>query len=159
MASVVSDEILSAPVTFTEAEGVASRFLGAVAPREVATVGSLANDLGMKPLLVARAVSELRGESDRELVAAIKRNDYLISKVGTARLSAEAAAGDRRLMDKFWRSTDPLGVYRPGDMWYVDENHKWMPYFPILILVPTALLILVPLAGWVISLQGAIGRP
>jgi hypothetical protein len=108
----------------------------------------------MKPLLVARAVSELRGESDRELVAAIKRNDYLISKVGTARLSAEAAAGDRRLMDKLWRSTDPLGVYR-----YVDENHKWMPYFPILILVPTALLILVPLAGWVISLQGAIGRP
>jgi hypothetical protein len=159
MASLVSDEILSTPVTFTEAEGVASRFLGAVAPREVATVGSLANDLGMKPLMVARAISELRGESDGELVAAIRRNDCLISKVGTARLSAEALAGDRRLMDTFWRQNDPLGVYRPGDMWYVDENHKWLPYFPILILVPTALLVLVPLAGWAISLLGAIGRP
>jgi hypothetical protein len=159
MASLVSDEILSTPVSMAEADGVASRFLGSVAPREVVTVGSLADDLGMKPLMVARAVSELRGESDRELVAAIKRNDFLIKKLGTARLSAEVVAGDRRLMDKFWRNNDPLGVYRPGDMWYVDENHKLMPYFPILILVPTALLVLVPLVGWVMSLLGMSGRP
>ena len=159
MASLVSDEILSTPVSLAEADGVASRFLGTVAPREVVTVGSLADDLGMKPLMVARAVSELRGESDRELVAAIKRNDFLIKKLGTARLSAEVVAGDRRLMDKFWRNNDPLGVYRPGDMWYVDENHKLMPYFPILILVPTALLVLVPLVGWVMSLLGMSGRP
>ncbi|MDH4387552.1 MAG: hypothetical protein QE269_02365 [Fimbriimonas sp.] len=159
MASLVSDEILSAPVSHAEADKVASRFLSSIAPREVATVGSLAEELGMKPLLVARAVSELRGDSDQELVTAIKQNDFLIKKLGTARLSAEVVSGDRRLMDKFWRNNDPLGVYRAGDMWYVDENHKWMPYFPILILVPTALLVLVPLAGWVMSLLGMSGRP
>lgn len=159
MASLVSDEILSAPVSHAEAGKVASRFLAAFTPREVVTVGSLAEELGMKPLMVARAISDLRGDSDRELVAAIKRNDFLIKKLGTARLSAEVVSGDRRLMDKFWRNNDPLGVYRPGDMWYVDENHKLMPYFPILILVPTAVLVLVPLAGWVMSLLGMSGRP
>ena len=106
----------------------------------------------MKPLLVARAVSELRGESDHELVAAIKRNDYLIKKLGTARLTAEVVSGDRRLMDKFWRNNDTLGVLRPGDMWYVDEHSKWMPYFPILILLPFALLVIVPIVGGFLDL-------
>lgn len=158
MDSLVSDEILSAPVSADEADAVAAWFLGSVPRRNSMTMGSVAEDLGMKPLLVARAVSEIRGDSDRELAAAIKRNDFLIGRLGTARLSPEVVSGDRRLLDKFWRHNDPLGVYRPGDMWYVDENHKWMPYFPILILVPTALLVLVPLVGWFWSLLRTLGR-
>jgi hypothetical protein len=39
-------------------------------------------------------------------------------------------------------------------MWYVDENHKWMPYFPILILVPAAALLAVPLVGSLLRLLG-----
>lgn len=156
--AMVSDEILFAPVSAEEAKEVAARYLGSIQPREVTTISSVADDLGMKPLLVARTVSELRGESDGELVAAIKRNDFLIKKLGTARLSPEAVAGDRRLMDKFWRSNDPLGVLRPGDMWYVDENHKWIRYFPILILLPTFVLMLVPLMGWMLSILQTQGR-
>jgi len=152
--SLVSDQILDAPVSKSEATQVASQFLGNVSDQSSFTIGSLAADLGMKPLLVARVISDLRGGSDPELDHAIKHNDFLIKKLGTARLSAEVVAGDRRLLDKFWRNNDPLGVYRPGDMWYVDENHKWMPYFPILILVPAAALLAVPLVGSLLRLLG-----
>lgn len=152
--ALVSDEILFAPVSTDEAKEVASRYLGSLELREVTTIGSMAEDLQMKPMLVARAVSDIRGDTDRELVAAIKRNDFLIKKLGTARLSAEVVSGDRRLFDKFWRNNDPLGVLRPGDMWYVDEHHKWMPYFPILILAPLAVLVIVPLVGGFLSFLG-----
>lgn len=149
---MVSDEILNAPVSSAEAEVVARRYMGSLGERATLTIGSVAEDLGMKPLLVARAISEERRGEDLELVAAIKRNDFLIARVGTARLSPEVVAGDRRLFDKFWRNNDPLGVYRPGDMWYVDEHLPWMPYFPFLILVPAAVLALVPLVGFVLRL-------
>jgi hypothetical protein len=144
----VSDDILNSAVLPEEVDAVSRQIMMELPGGSIHSVGTLADGLGMKPLLVARRVLELRGGTDTELASAIDRNDFLIKKLGTARLSAEMVAGDRRLMDKFWRNNDPLGVYRPGDMFYVDDNHPWMPYFPILILAPSALLALVVTFGF-----------
>ena len=50
--------------------------------------------------------------------------------------------------EKFWRNNDPLGVYQPGDMFYVDDNHPWMPFFPVLILAPTCFVLFLVFVAW-----------
>lgn len=113
-----------------------------VAPQSF-TVSAFAEGFGLKPMLVARTLSDYRRE-DTNLSSLIATNEFLIKNFGKKRYSREFVEGRMLTMDRFWRNNDPLGVYRPGDMFYVDDNHPWMKLFPFLILVPTmaALLLL-----------------
>lgn len=104
-------------------------------PREI-SVEKFAHNFRLKPMLVARTLSELRPE-DNSLRSLISTNEFLIKTFGKKRLTKESVEGAMVITHKFWRNNDPLGVYKPGDMFYVDDNHPWMPYFPILILAPT----------------------
>lgn len=105
------------------------------------TVQQFADSYGLMPMLVARTLSEARPE-DNSLRSLIATNEFLIKTFGKKRISREAVEGDLLKMDKFWRSNDPLGVYRPGDLFYVDDDHPWRDFFPLLILVPTAIALL-----------------
>ena len=100
------------------------------------SVGDFARIYGFMPMMVARHVAEYR-QNDSSLNALISTNEFLIKNFGKKRLSHEFVEGTLRKSDKFWRNNDPLGVYQPGDMFYVDDNHPWRDYFPLLILVPT----------------------
>ncbi len=152
---LVSDELLNEAVLPEEVRVVAAALQAPHDGSLIHTVGSLADALCAKPLRVANVLLEHRGQDDR-LKALVDQNEFLIKKLGSARLSAEVVAGDRRLLDKFWRNNDPLGVYKPGDMFYVDEHHKMMPFFPVLVLVPAAILALVPLAGLALKFIGKL---
>lgn len=105
------------------------------------SVQQFADSYGLMPMLVARTLSEARPE-DNSLRSLIATNEFLIKTFGKKRISREAVEGDLLKMDKFWRSNDPLGVYRPGDLFYVDDDHPWRDFFPLLILVPTAIALL-----------------
>jgi hypothetical protein len=111
------------------------------------TVESFSQSFGLMPMLVARTLSDARPE-DHSLSSLIATNEFLIKTLGKSRLSRSTVEGGFIKIDKFWRNNDPLGVYKPGDMFYVDDNHPWMPYFPLLILVPSALLTLLLMLLW-----------
>ena len=108
-------------------------------PRGI-SVENFAHNFRLKPMLVARSLSDLRPE-DNSLKSLIATNEFLIKTFGRKRLSREAVEGAMVVTHKFWRNNDPLGVYKPGDMFYVDDNHPWMPYFPVLILAPSAFVL------------------
>jgi hypothetical protein len=112
-----------------------------------ATVGELAVANEVKPMRIAQELVELR-PNDSTLRDLVRTSETLILKYGTSHLSPEAVAESLKPSDKFWRNHDPLGVYRPGDMFYVDHNDKMARYYPVLILVPTAAAILIPLLIW-----------
>lgn len=101
------------------------------------SVSDFSRVYGFMPMMVARHVADYR-RNDSSLNTLISTNEFLIKNFGKKRLSHEFVEGTLRKSDKFWRSNDPLGVYQPGDMFYVDDNHPWRDYFPLLILVPTA---------------------
>lgn len=101
------------------------------------SIGMFSQSLGLKPMLVARTLSDLRPE-DQSLRSLISTNEFLIKTFGKGRISRNMVEGGYIKTEKFWRNNDPLGVYQPGDMFYVDDNHPWMSFFPILILAPTA---------------------
>lgn len=105
------------------------------------TVAQFAANNGVKPLLVARVLSSLRPD-DEQLPRLINSTEFVIKNFGKKRLSREIVEGDVRRLDKFWRSNDPLGVYQPGDMFYVDDNHPWRQHFPVLILLPLGIVLL-----------------
>ena len=109
-------------------------------PRDV-TIEEFSQNFRLMPMLVARTLSGIRPE-DHSLQSLIKTNEFLILTFGKSRLSRSAVEGGFMKTDKLWRNNDPLGVYQPGDMFYVDDNHPWMPIFPWLILAPSAFLTL-----------------
>lgn len=111
------------------------------------TVESFSQSFGLMPMLVARTLSHVRPE-DHSLSSLIATNEFLIKTFGKSRVSRNTVEGGFIKIDKFWRNNDPLGVYKPGDMFYVDDNHPWMPYFPLLILVPSAFLTLLLMLMW-----------
>lgn len=117
------------------------------------TVQEFASNHGLMPMLVARTLSELRPE-DNSLQSLVSTNEFLIKTFGKKRISREAVEGDLLKMDKFWKSNDPLGIYRPGDLFYVDDNHPWRNYFPILILAPTAILTFIVAFGGFLHFLG-----
>jgi hypothetical protein len=116
-------------------------------PRE-STIGDFAQDFQVMPMLVARTLLDARPE-DQSLRSIVATNEFLIKTFGKSRVGREVVEGGYVKMDKFWRNNDPLGVYRPGDMFYVDDNHPWMPYFPLLILAPSAFLTFLLFVAWV----------
>jgi len=114
------------------------------------TIQQFAEQNGFMPMLVARTLAEHR-HNDNSLNSLIATNEFLIKTFGKNRLSREAVEGDLMKMDKFWRHNDPLGVYQPGDMFYVDDNHPWRQVFPILILAPTAFVLILFLLAYVLQ--------
>jgi hypothetical protein len=100
-----------------------------------------ADYIEIKPMLVARKLAEIRPE-DQVLLSLIEQIEREIKYFGRNRIPNEVMEGIPAMSALRPREHDPLGVYRPGDMWYVDENHAWARYFPVLILVPISLLIL-----------------
>lgn len=115
------------------------------------TVQQFAKRNGLMPMLVARTLAEYR-ETDHSLNSLIATNEFLIKSFGKNRLSREFVEGTLVKADKFWRHNDPLGVYQPGDMFYVDDNHPWRQIFPILILAPTAFVLLLFLIASIIKM-------
>ena len=103
-------------------------------------IGHFSESFQLMPMLVARTLSEIRPE-DSVLSSLISSNEFLIKTFGKKRLTREAVEGAMVVTHKFWRNNDPLGVYKPGDMFYVDDNHRWMRYFPIMILAPSAFVL------------------
>ncbi|HLO98059.1 MAG TPA: hypothetical protein VK171_05645 [Fimbriimonas sp.] len=121
------------------------------------TVAQFAANNGVKPLLVARTLSQLR-PADEQLPQLINSTEFIIKNFGKKRLTREIGEADVLSIKGFWRNNDPLGVYQPGDMFYIDPNHPWRPYFPILILVPLGLALL-PLAfSYLVMILRAFGR-
>lgn len=100
-----------------------------------------ANQIEIKPMLVARSLSGMRPE-DTDLHGLIDQIEREIKYFGHNRIPNEVMEGVPVMSALRPREHDPLGVYRPGDMWYVDENHPWAKYFPVLILVPLTVLVL-----------------
>ena len=119
------------------------------APREL-TIEDFSQNFRLMPMLVARTLLDVRPE-DQSLRSVVATNEFLIKAFGKNRVSRDTVEGGFVKIDKFWRNNDPLGVYRPGDMFYVDDNHPWMPYFPLLILAPTAFVGALMLIAGVIS--------
>lgn len=118
------------------------------------TVSDFAANNGLKPLLVARTLSQLR-PADEELPQLISSTEFIIKNFGKKRLTREICEADVLSIKGFWRNNDPLGVYQPGDMFYIDPNHPWRPYFPILILVPLAVVLLPLFMSYLLlALQG-----
>lgn len=116
------------------------------APREL-TIDDFSQNFRLMPMLVARTLLDVRPE-DQSLRSIVATNEFLIKTFGKSRVSRGAVEGGFVKIDKFWRNNDPLGVYRPGDMFYVDDNHPWMQIFPLLILAPTAFLAALVFVGW-----------
>jgi len=116
-------------------------------PREL-TIEVFAQNFRLMPMLVARTLLDIRPE-DQSLKSVVSTNEFLIKTFGKSRVGRDVVEGGYVKMDKFWRNNDPLGVYRPGDMFYVDDNHPWMPYFPLLILAPSAFLSFLLFVAWV----------
>lgn len=104
-------------------------------PRDV-TIDEFSRSFRLMPMLVARTLLEIR--PDEQLSATVTTNEFLIKTFGKNRVSRDVVEGGFAKIEKFWRHNDPLGIYQPGDMFYVDDNHPWMRYFPILVLAPTA---------------------
>jgi hypothetical protein len=113
------------------------------------TIADFSQSFRLMPMLVARTLSDVRPE-DHSLRSLIATNEFLIKTFGKSRVSRDVVEGGFVKVDKFWRNNDPLGVYRPGDMFYVDDNHPWMPIFPLLILVPSAFFAALLMLGWII---------
>jgi len=135
------DLIAATEMTSQEAAYVHERLI--LAPMAVphdSSVGDFADNYRLMPMLVARTLSEIR-PNDTSLHGLISTNEFLIKTFGKGRISRNMVEGGFVRTEKFWRNNDPLGVYRPGDMFYVDDNHPLMPYFPILILAPTAFVV------------------
>ncbi|MBI1331625.1 MAG: hypothetical protein JST12_00775 [Armatimonadetes bacterium] len=105
------------------------------------TVAEFSEGHGFMPMLVARTLNERRPE-DTGLTSLIATNEFLIKNFGKNRLSHEFVEGMIRKMDLYWRGNDPLGVYQPGDMFYVDDDHPLRDFFPVLILAPVGMLAL-----------------
>ena len=146
------DLIAATEMTPSEAAFVHERLILSTmqSPREI-SVGSFAQNFRLMPMLVARTLSEIRPE-DNGLSSLVATNEFLIKTFGKGRISKNMVEGALYKTEKFWRNNDPLGVYRPGDMFYVDDNHPWMPYFPIMILAPTAFLIFMTLVAYLAHL-------
>jgi hypothetical protein len=118
------------------------------APKDL-TVETFSQNFRLMPMLVARTLSDIRPE-DHSLRSLITTNEFLIKTFGKSRVSRSVLEGGYIKTEKFWRNNDPLGVYQPGDMFYVDENHPWMPIFPLLILAPSAFFTALLLLGWIV---------
>jgi hypothetical protein len=138
----LDDHLVSIPLSPAERQTISQRLVANSIAGE--TIGEYANANGLKPMRVAQELITLR-PADTELKALVKNLERHILRYGTTRITAETVEGDLQNFDKFWRNNDPLGVYQPGDMFYVDPNHPWRRIFPALILVPTAAAILIPL--------------
>lgn len=105
------------------------------------TIDSFCREYEVRPMLVARLLVSIRG-SDHQLAEAVAEIERNIKYFGRDRIPNEVMEG-KPIMSAFRpREHDPLGVYRPGDLWYVDENHPWSKYFPVLILAPLGVLLL-----------------
>ena len=117
-------------------------------PREI-SIEKFAHNFRLKPMLVARSLSEMRPD-DQGLQHLIKTNEFLIKTFGRKRLSRDAVEGAMVITHKFWRNNDPLGVYKPGDMFYIDDNHPWMPYFPLMILAPSVFVAFLGLVATIV---------
>jgi hypothetical protein len=147
--NTVDDLIAVTEMTGAEAAEIHQRLiLSTIDLDSGVSVGRFSEEFGLMPMLVARNLSDIRPE-DHSLMSLISTNELLIKTFGKSRMSREVVEGGYVKMEKFWRTNDPLGVYRPGDMFYVDENHPWMPYFPLLILGPTAFVGMMILFAWI----------
>ena len=105
------------------------------------SVDQFARGHALMPMLVARSLSDQR-PNDQALSSLIATNEFLIKSFGKKSMPREFVEGTLVKSDKFWRHNDPLGVYQPGDMFYVDDNHPLRNWFPVLILAPTAFVVL-----------------
>ena len=142
------DLIAATEMTPAEAAVIHEQLLlSATDPEFGVTVGRFSQEYGLMPMLVARTLSNLRPE-DTGLSSLISTNEFLIKTFGKGRISRNMVEGSYVKTEKFWRNNDPLGVYQPGDMFYVDDNHPWMPYFPILILAPTVFVLFLIFVTW-----------
>jgi hypothetical protein len=141
MMNSADDLIGATEMTPAEAAYIHGRLLiSTTDPEFGVTINRFSNEYGLMPMLVARTLADIR-PSDSNLNSLISTNEFLIKTFGKNRVSRDAVEGGMMKLDRFWRNNDPLGVYQPGDMFYVDDNHPWMPYFPILIFAPTAFVL------------------
>ena len=113
------------------------------------SIHQFASHNNLMPMLVARTVAENR-QSDTTLNSLIATNEFLIRSFGKKRTSREFVEAAMAKTSSFWRNGDPLGVYQPGDMFYVDENHPLRQWFPWLILAPTAFLAFLTFAAFLV---------
>lgn len=115
------------------------------------SVEEFAESTGLKKMLVLRTLTQLKPENT-ELRAFLQNEENRIRFQGHSQITESVVERITKMRPLNTKVHDPLGIYKPGDMFYVDENDRLAAYYPVLTLVPSFLLILI------VTLMVILGR-